>query len=290
MPAATLLIGASGQIGRALAGRFADRNLVSGSNQHARPGNLRVDLSDAAGTRSILQTVRPDLILVVGAMCNVDLCETEQAACEQTNTRGPAIVAEYARDRGATVVFFSTDHVFDGTKPSYVETDAVNPLNVYSRSKALAEDALRELVPDRHLIVRTGWVYGPDWQRRNFVLRLIDRVRAGVSVPVPSDQWGCPTYTEDLAAATRFLVDRGEAGTFHATGPDLFNRAALAEVICQHFGLDTGCLVPAPSAELHQAARRPLRVLLDCRKLHALGAPAFRNVTDGLRSLSACGD
>jgi dTDP-4-dehydrorhamnose reductase len=288
--ARTLLIGASGQLGRALGRRFAGPGLVAGSYQHSQPGDLRIDLGDADATRSALHEVGPEIILVAGAMCNVDLCEVEPDACERTNTRGPAVVAEYARTHGARVVFFSTDHVFDGTQAAYVETDAVNPLNAYARSKARAEDALRTLLPDRHVIIRTGWVYGPDPQRRNFMLRLIDRIRAGESVPVPSDQWGSPTYTDDLAVATHDLVTRRAAGTFHATGPELVTRAGLARTVCEHFGLDPARLLIQTTADLMQPARRSLRVLLDCGKLQALGLAPFRGVAEGLRSLAAGGD
>jgi dTDP-4-dehydrorhamnose reductase len=283
----TLLIGASGQLGRALAASFSTGTLIAASNHHLRPGEWPIDLSDAAATIAALGAARPDVILLAGAMCNVDLCETESTACERINTIGPAVVADYARTHGAHVVFFSTDHVFDGEKPSYVETDAVNPLNAYARSKVLAEEALRERVPDRHLIIRTGWVYGPDWQRRNFVLRLIDRVSRGERVTAPSDQWGSPTYTDDLAAATRYLVDRGDTGTFHATGPDFIDRATLATVICERFALEGPLPVPQTTRELAQVARRPLRVRLDCRKLQSVGAPSFRGVAAGLASLAA---
>jgi dTDP-4-dehydrorhamnose reductase len=286
-PRRTLLIGASGQLGRALARQFAGATLVTASHRHAAPGELRIDLGDADDTRSMLRRVQPHVVLVAGAMCNVDQCEREPTVCDRINTRGPAVIGEYAREHDARVVFFGTDHVFDGRKGSYVEEDDTNPLNVYSLSKARAEGALRDLIPDRHVIIRTGWVYGPDTERRNFVLRLIDRISAGETVAVPSDQWGSPTYTEDIAAATRFLVDRKAAGTFHATGPDFLSRAALAVRVCEHFGLETSALDPRPTEALGQAARRSLRVLLDCRKLRETGARPFRDVEDGLRTLDS---
>lgn len=289
-PGRTLLIGASGQLGRALAASFRDGVLVGGANRHARPGDVHIDLGDWSATQAVLRDVRPDLILVAGAMCNVDLCEVEPEVCERINVQGPALVAEYARSHGARVVFFSTDHVFDGLKADYVEADAVHPVNVYARSKALAEDALREILPDRHLIIRTGWVYGPDWQRRNFILHLVDRLRTGASVPVASDQWGSPTYTDDVAQATRQLVAAGAVGTFHGTGPDWLSRAALAESVCGQLGLDRRLLVSQPTAELHQTAPRPGRVRLDCRKLQAVCNAPFRGVRDGLQSLIARGE
>jgi dTDP-4-dehydrorhamnose reductase len=283
----TLLIGASGQVGHALAGQFAGDELVTASHQHARAGDLQLDLGDAAAVRRALADVRPDLVLVAGAMCNAELAETERDMCERINTLGPAAVAEYAHGSGARVVYFSSDHVFDGAQERYVESDAMHPLYVYAATKARGEEAIRAILPERHLIVRTGWVYGPDAERRNFALRLVDRITAGETVTVPGDQWGCPTYTDDLARATRHLVDRGLTGTFHATGPDFVDRGTLAFAICDQFGLDRGRVAVKPTRELGQVARRSLRVRLDCGKLHSAGAPAFRGVADGLRALAA---
>jgi len=286
MKGTTLLIGASGQLGRALVTEFSSESLVTTSHRHASDGELRLDLGDVRAVESVLTLVRPDLILIAGAMCNLDQCEIEADACERVNAKGPAIVAEYAAGHGARVVFFSTDHVFDGGRERYVESDPVNPLNEYVRSKAQAETLVRTLLPDRHLIIRTGWVYGPDRERRNFALRLVDRIARGETVIVPSDQWGCPTYTEDLALATRYLVGRDAIGTYHAVGPDLIDRGSLALKICEEFRLDPSGVALRPTQELGQRARRSLRVQLDCGKLHATGAPPFRGVVEGLRALA----
>jgi len=115
----------------------------------------------------------------------------------------------------------------------------------------------------------------------------VDRIREGQQVLVPADQWGSPTYTEDLARATRFLIEHGHAGTFHATGPEFVDRATLARRICAHFRLDDRYIVPKPTSELGQAARRPLRVRLDCRKLYKTGVGGFREISRGLESLAS---
>jgi dTDP-4-dehydrorhamnose reductase len=221
-------------------------------------------------------------VFIAGAMCNVDGCELEPDVCQRINVSGPATVAAYLSRHGGTAVFFSTDHVFDGTKASYQESDPVHPLSVYARSKVDAEQAVRELLPTRHLILRTGWVYGPDPNRRNFILRLVDRTRNGQTVTVPSDQWGSPTLTDDLARATRVLLDRGMTGTFHATGPDYVDRATLAGMVCEIFGLDRHRIHPVPTEQLGQAAVRSRRVRLDCAKLHATHMGAFKSITEGL--------
>ena len=282
-----LLIGASGQLGHALEKKFSNGSLTTASYRHVRTGDLKVDLGDFETMELVLRDTRPDVILIAGAMCHLDRCVREPELCARINTLGPGRIASYASEHNARVVFFSTDHVFDGAKTSYTESDSVNPLNVYSRSKARAEELLRETLPNAHLIVRTGWVYGPDVQRRNFILGLIDRLSAGQEVTVPSDQWGSPTYTEDLAEATRYLLTRGAFGTFHATGPELCDRATLAFKICEEFGLERTLLVAKPTNEMPQTARRSLRVSLDCSKLYGLGVPAFRHIQDGFQSLRA---
>lgn len=282
-----LLIGASGQLGRALSAVFSRGfEMVEAGYRHARAGQLRVDLGDAGSVLAALREAKPDVILIAGAMCNVDLCELEPMACRRVNALGPQVIAEYAREKGNCVVLFSTDHVFDGSLEAYEEWDRIGPLNAYARSKAMGEAIVRELMPDGHLVIRTSWLYGPDEQRRNFVLRVVDRLAAGESVLVPSDQWGSPTYSEDLARATRFLVEHGHRGTFHATGPEFIDRASFARRICGHFGLDEGSIVPKLTSELGQAAPRPLRVRLNCRKLRAAGAQGFKGIDSGLACLS----
>ncbi len=282
-----VVIGASGQLGTALVSAFEDRHtVIPTAHRHAAPQQRCLDLADPVTVGSTLTELAPDLVLLAGAMCNVDGCEREPDTCFQVNVAGTRAVAEHLRERGGAIVLYSTDHVFDGHKETFVEEDGVNPFNVYSRSKVLAEDVVRQLLPDRHLILRTGWVYGPDSQRRNFILRFVDRVAGGETVRVPSDQWGSPTHTGDLAEVTRFLIEQGRGGTFHATGPDYINRVTLARLACAAFDLTADGVIPVSTSELDQAARRPLQVRLDCGKLALTGAPPLRGIEAGLRELA----
>jgi hypothetical protein len=93
--------------------------------------------------------------------------------------------------------------------------------------------------------------------------------------------------TDDLANATRYLVDHEATGTFHATGPDFIDRGAFAIQACARFGVDPAAVMLRPTSELQQAAPRPLRVLLDCGRLRRAGVPPFRGIADGLWSLAA---
>lgn len=281
-----LILGAGGQLGLALAEEFRPfHESAEAVHRSPRPGQAVVELTDLRGTTQLLDQVGPEWILIAAAFCNVDLCETERERCHQINVEGPRAAARWALEHGAVVVYYSTDHVFDGLAPFYSEEDPVHPLSVYSRSKANGEQAVRELLPEGHLILRTSGLYGPDAARKNFVIRLVDQIRAGETARVPSDQWGSPTYSKDLARLTRFLLEKGFRGTLHAVGPDFLSRIQLARRICSAFGLDERLLAPVETAQLRQPAQRPLRVWLKTDRLAAENGPPMRPVTEGLDAL-----
>lgn len=283
-----LIIGANGQLGRALTQTFGKGyEVVQAVHRQPAAGQIVLDLGEDLSVRSGLEQSKPDVILVAGAYCHVDLCETQREVCRRVNVDGPRAIAQFARETGARAVLYSTDQVFDGERALYREEDPVRPLNEYARSKAESEEVLRAILPDGHLILRTAWLYGPDVARKNFILRLIKRLSQGEDVAVPHDQWGTPTYSEDLARATRYLVERGVTGTYHAVGPDFIDRVSLARKVCARFGLDERWLIPMATSDLGQAAPRPLRVRLDCQKLRGTGAPPFRGFDAGLEALQA---
>ena len=283
-----LILGAGGQLGQALSEEFrASHESVEAVHRSPRPGQLTVELTDLAGTLGLLDRVRPDWILIAAAFCNVDLCETERERCRQINGLAPGAVAKWAQGKGATVVYYSTDHIFDGMAPAYSEEELTNPLSVYAHAKVEGERGVREFLPDQHLILRTSGLYGPETARKNFVIRLVDQLRAGKRMRVPSDQWGSPTYNQDLARVTRFLLEKELRETYHATGPEFLPRIELARKVCSAFGLNERLLEPVETAELRQPARRPLRVRLKGDRLKTTGAPPMRTIAEGLIALES---
>ena len=281
-----LIIGASGQVGHALRVAFTPEYAVIGaSHRHVEGDDARIDLADADSVRGVIEDAQPAVVVLAGGMFHVDGCELDPARSQLINVTGTKVVGAAARSAGASLVFYSTEHVFDGSQSSYRETDAVAPMNVYSRHKVEAENAVRDARPDDHLILRTSSVYGADVHRRNFVVRFVDQVTAGQSVIVADDQWGSPTHAADLARTTRLLVDAGARGTYHATGPEFVDRATFARRICERFGLDASLVVARPASSLGQPAPRPWGVRLDCSRLAAAGVPAFMTIDAGLDTL-----
>lgn len=156
---------------------------------------------------------RPDWIAHFAAFTRVDDCETQADHAHLVNGLGARNAALAAASCGAALLTISTDYVFDGTATvPYREYDAVAPQTVYGASKWAGEQAVREIL-DRHLIVRTGWLYGRGGT--NFVDTMIAKARAHEPLAVVDDQRGCPTWTRDLAGALLRLMDMSHYGTVH---------------------------------------------------------------------------
>lgn len=240
-------------------------------------GARRLDLSDQADVEAVVRAVRPDIVLVAAAEAFVERCELEPELTRRVNVEGPRVAIRTAAEFGAKVVVFSSEYVFNGAEGRYSEKDPVSPLNEYGRQKVELEEIARST---RHLICRTSGLFGADPRRRNFVLQLIDSLRAGREFTVPSDQLITPTYARDLARAVVELLDRDVTGTLHAAGPDVLERFDFAHRVATAVGLDASLLRARPTSELGLVAARPRRAGLSDGALRgALGRPLVDTAT-----------
>jgi dTDP-4-dehydrorhamnose reductase len=201
----------------------------------------------------------------------VDRAESEKDACLRANAEGPMRLAEAARACDALIVHYSTDYVFDGRKSvPYVEADAVNPLNVYGRSKLAGERGLLDSGA-RFLVLRTSWVYGP---HGNNFLRTIRRLaRERSEVRVVNDQTGAPTSSRSVAAATIKILSQleGREGSdghiYHvaASGETTWYQFALAILESDPRRAEHKCerVVPISTAEFAAPAQRPAYSVLN---------------------------
>jgi dTDP-4-dehydrorhamnose reductase len=159
-----------------------------------------VDFTRPDSVRGAITAAAPDVIINAAAYTAVDKAESELALATQINADAPRIMAEEARKRGALLVHYSTDYVFDGTKTTpYVETDAPNPLGAYARTKHAGDEAIRAAGCD-HLIFRLCWVYGA--RGANFMLTMQRLAREREKLRVVADQVGCPTWSRMIAETT----------------------------------------------------------------------------------------
>jgi dTDP-4-dehydrorhamnose reductase len=194
-------------------------------------------------------------VLHAAAWTDVDGAEDDPQGAAAANVGG----TQNAAALGAPLVYFSTDYVFDGAKREpYVESDAPNPLGAYGRSKLLGEAA----AGGGAWIIRSSWLYGP--VGHNFVRTMLALGAERDEVAVVADQWGCPTYTVDLAEAVADVVAR-EPGVYHLAAGGECSWADFAEAIFEEAGLD--CQVRRiSSAEFGAKARRPVYSVLRSEK------------------------
>jgi len=283
-----LVVGASGQVGHALSRALAARGdeVVGTYGRIPFAGGAALDLADDAACRALVLEVRPAWVLCAAGMTRVDECETDPGRAFAVNRDGPRALAEAAREVDAGIVYFSTEYVFDGAGGPYAEDDPPRPISGYGRSKLAGEEAIRASGA-RAVIVRTTVVYGDEPQGKNFVFQLLRAARAGTTMRVPRDQRSSPTYVVDLAHATLEIVDRGLAGTWHVAGPEVMDRASFGRIACEVFGLPPATVAPVTTAELAQAAPRPLDAGLRVDRARGALETALRGPREGLSAMRA---
>lgn len=264
-----LVIGASGQLGATLL-RVLERNGVDAvGTYHARAvnGSVQLDVTDEAATSRWIREIKPDVVfLAVNTPGGVDACEDDPDATWVLHVKGTTHVAAAAARVQAGVVYYSTDYIFDGQAGPYSEEDQPRPISAYGKSKWEAEKVVQSLVFN-HLIVRTTAVFGWNRASRNFAMQVWENLQAGRSLRVPDDQWCNPTLVDYLAEVSVRLVRMGAQGIFNVVGKDRLPRSELGKALARAMALDPTLVVPVPTSELKQRARRPLQCGLQTEKL-----------------------
>ncbi len=264
-----LVTGAAGMLGTDLVARLAQRHEVT-------PVDLDVDVTDAAAVTACVDDVRPDAIVHCAAWTDVDGAEDHVEQAERLNAEATGIVARAAASAEATLVYPSTDYVFDGSAGrAYREDDPVAPASVYGRTKLAGERAAIEAHPSGTRVARTAWLYGA--AGGNFVdtMRRLGAERDEVSVV--DDQEGSPTWTKELSRAIEELLVV-PPGVYHTAGAGSVTWAGLAEAVFELAGIE--CRVGRITTEdLGRPAPRPANSALVSSRP---GAPRLRHWREAL--------
>jgi dTDP-4-dehydrorhamnose reductase len=291
-----LIVGASGQVGSKL---YEIHNL----NLHKVQGTTfsyedklftKLDIRNKLEVLNFI-TSAPDIVHLPAAQCNVDWCESNPDEAWKVNVVGVDNVLfalnkykEWAK-KEPRLIFYSTDFVFDGTEGLYDENSIPAPINRYGEQKLIAENLIMQRWQN-HIIIRTNVVYGEEnlfgskMQGKNFILRMIERLRKKEKVLGIVNEWGTPTYNLDLAKlAYERSIDSNSNGIYHIGGADAINRYKLALKAAEIFGEDASLIHPISSESLKRAARRPLNAGLKSIR-NDLG-PAPRGYLKGLEDM-----
>lgn len=236
-----------------------------------------VDITDKKDiTQRILRSHAP-WVFHFAAFTDVDAAELqrqdgENGAVWQVNVEATKTIATACRESGKSLLYISTDFVFDGTHDHYTEEDSPHPINWYARTKWEGEKHVAKL--ERGLIIRISFPYGPAVaQKPDFVSRIVAKLKAGDTIQAPSDQLIVPTFIDDIAVAIEKLVKGDASGMYHVVGSQSLTPFTAAGKIAIHFGFDES-RVKSISFEAYYRGRapRPFHAVLANDKISKFGA------------------
>ena len=280
-----LVIGSGGQLGSCMVD-------VLGRNHSLAILGIdypEIDITDPQSVELVFGGFDPDFVINCAAYTAVDDAETHEELAFEVNGLGTRMIAAECRKAAAWLVHVSTDYVFDGTATEPYAEDAVpSPTSAYGRTKLAGDQAVQELLPDTHYLVRTAWLYGRSGS--NFVKTMLRLEQERDTVSVVTDQVGQPTYARDLAEQIGLLLDRHPApGTYHGTNSGETSWYELTREIFRLAGADPARVLPTTSAEFVRPAPRPAYSVLGHDRWEASGIAPMRPWQQALAAAFADG-
>ncbi len=290
-----LVTGAAGMLGSDLCAELSRAHNVTGLDISESAAFIRCDITDKEKVVKVILSRKPDMIIHAAAWTDVDGCEREPDKARRVNEEGTRNVARAAKLLDATLIYISTDFVFDGSgRTPYTEKDAPNPQNVYSESKLRGELIAGEL--DRYVIIRSGWLYGPSG--KNFVNTILNKSKKNKKLEVVDDQRGSPTYTKDLAkgicklseislrwaaGGKRKVKEKAPKGIYHITNSGAVSWFDYTKEILDIAGIKGIEVIPITAGRLGRPANRPAFSVLDNTKFEKTAGFRMRPWREALK-------
>ena len=262
-----LITGAFGQLGASLCEVLPnDSILATGRNIPANEkySCKRLDITNQKQIEKVIGDYRPDTIIHLAAMTDVDGCEKKPEIAFDINVRA---TENLVNSFDGKFIYISTDYVFDGEQGPYSEDDKVNPISVYGKTKLYGENLVQESDLD-WVVLRSNIIFSyNDRTKASFVNWVVESLKNRKLITVVNDQWNNPTWTNDLANVISMIIDKDIVGLYHYGGKDFMNRFEFAKMIALAFGLDQTLIEPIATTELNWLAQRPLKSGLYTNKI-----------------------
>jgi dTDP-4-dehydrorhamnose reductase len=265
-----VITGSKGQLGNALQAVLTNDQLyLIDLPEH--------NLTAFQATMDYFLAIKPDLVIHCAAKTQVDECELKPDEAYLANVIATKNVVNACQALNATLVYISTDYVFDGqAKEPYHEYDPCNPQSIYGKTKWQGEEIVKMHL-QRFFIIRTAWLFG---DIGNNIVRTILKLSAERNVlKFVNDQVGCPTYATDLAATIKQLISTKSYGIYHVTNEGSCTWFDFARLILDQAGRKEIIVEPMTSAELNRPAPRPNYSILAKEGIHSLGfeTPSYQD-------------
>lgn len=223
---------------------------------------IYLDLTDQNKIIQTLKEIKPDRIIHLAAMTDVDLCETEKELAILLNVKATETIAKQAAKQNIFFLYLSTDYIFDGIRGMKKESDLPNPLGFYGKSKLEGESVLNNIASGWS-IARTSTPFGIHYKKKTFPLWVKENLQLKKEIPVLDDQFTSPTYVPNLSKMLIEVTKRQITGIIHLAGATRISRFELAKQIADRLSIDKGLLIPIKTNEMNWKAQRPKDSSLD---------------------------
>ena len=286
-----LITGASGLYGSKLASRAIEKDFEvysSDVQELSVYGTfVKLDVSNKELVNEVFKRVKPDVVVHAASLTDVDKCELNQDLAWKINVEGTKNIVEAAKNIDSSLIYISTDYVFNGEKGNYRESDEPAPINFYGLTKLKAEEVVKTQA--EYFIARPSVIYGstPAAGKVNFVLWLIETLRKREHVNIITDQWVTPTLNTNLAEMTLEVIERRLTGTYHLCGATRVSRFEFAQLVADVFGLDKSLIDSALSSQFKWPAKRPMDSSLDTSKAQQTLQNKPLKIDDALKQLKS---
>ena len=230
---------------------------------------IHLDILKKDKIEKILQSIKPDVVIHLAAITDVDLCERQKELAILVNAKSTEILAQESSKQDTYFVYMSTDYVFDGKQGLKNENDMPNPLNFYGKSKLDGEIALNNLTSP-YIIVRTSTPFGIHLKKKSFPLWIKENLESKKETPVLIDQYTSPTFVPNLSKMLIEVATKQITGIIHLAGSTRISRYDFAKIIAEKLDLDKTLLKPTKMTEMKWDAQRPQDSSLDVSKAIAI--------------------
>lgn len=262
-----LITGAFGQLGTSLCEVLSNKSILATGRVMTLTEKyhcMELDITNQENVKELIRNYKPDIIIHLAAMTDVDGCEKNPETAFEINV---GATENLLKNFNGKFIYVSTDYVFDGEEGPYYEDDKVNPVSVYGKTKLYGENLVQESDLE-WIILRSNIIFSyNDRTKASFVNWVVDSLKKKQMITVVNDQWNNPTWTNDLANVMSMMIEKNICGIYHYGGGDFLNRYEFAKMIASAFSLDRELIKPITTLELNWLAQRPLKSGLYTNKI-----------------------
>ena len=267
-----LVTGSAGLVGQQVVKDLSKSNQVFSCYNESKPeygGSVKMDLKNYEMISSVLTEIKPDVVIHLGAMTGVDLCEKEKTSASEINTKATEIIAKECSKLNSFLVYVSTDYVFDGNFGMYKEDDVANPLGFYGKSKLEGEKVVQNFSTN-WCIARTSTPFGLHTTKKSFPMWVIENLQKEKQIDVLIDQFTSPTYIPNLSRMLIEISERRITGIIHAAGASKISRYQMASMLSDKLNLDGTLLKQISMNKMKWVAQRPKDSSLDVSRASSI--------------------